>query len=78
MRRKKTSIALSAATVPLFVRSAANTVDAEKVGSRYDKGILKIALAKRAEAKPRQIKVTNGQNTLQDKGGDGLKSIFRD
>ncbi len=42
-----------------------NTVDAEKVEASYDKGILKISLAKRAEAKPRQIKVGNGEKTLQ-------------
>ena len=42
-----------------------NTVDTENVDASYDKGILKIALAKRAEAKPRQIKVGNGQKTLQ-------------
>lgn len=42
-----------------------NTVDTENVDASYDKGILKIALAKRAEAKPRQIKVGNGQQTLQ-------------
>jgi HSP20 family protein len=32
-------------------------VDAEKVSANYDKGILKISLAKKAEAKPKQIKV---------------------
>ena len=42
-----------------------NTVDAEKVEAGYDKGILKVTLAKRAEAKPKQIKVGNGQKTLQ-------------
>jgi|SRR6478609_4576169 len=42
-----------------------NTVDAEKVDAAYEKGILKITLAKRAEAKPRQIKVGVGQKTLQ-------------
>jgi HSP20 family protein len=42
-----------------------NTVDAEKVDAGYEKGILKITLAKRAEAKPRQIKVGIGQKTLQ-------------
>jgi HSP20 family protein len=42
-----------------------NTVDAENVNAGYDKGILKITLAKRAEAKPKQIKVGNGQKTLQ-------------
>ncbi|MBZ5505588.1 MAG: Hsp20/alpha crystallin family protein [Acidobacteriia bacterium] len=42
-----------------------NTVDAEKVEASYEKGILKITLAKRAEAKPRQIKVGSGEKTLQ-------------
>jgi HSP20 family protein len=42
-----------------------NTVDTEKVEADYDKGILKISLAKRAEAKPKQIKIGNGQKTLQ-------------
>jgi HSP20 family protein len=42
-----------------------NTVDAENVDAAYDKGVLKITLAKRAEAKPKQIKVGNGQKTLQ-------------
>ncbi len=42
-----------------------NTVDSDRVEAGYDKGILKITLAKRAEAKPKQIKVGNGQGTLQ-------------
>ncbi len=42
-----------------------NTVDSDQVEAGYDKGILKITLAKRAEAKPKQIKVGNGQSTLQ-------------
>lgn len=42
-----------------------NTVDPEKVEAAYDKGILKITLAKRAEAKPKQIKVGSTQKTLQ-------------
>jgi HSP20 family protein len=42
-----------------------NTVDTDKVEAGYEKGILKITLAKRAEAKPKQIKVGNGQKTLQ-------------
>jgi len=41
------------------------TVDSEKVEAGYDKGILKITLSKRAEAKPRQIKVATGEKTLQ-------------
>jgi HSP20 family protein len=40
-------------------------VDTDKVEAGYEKGILKITLAKRAEAKPKQIKVGNGQKTLQ-------------
>ncbi len=36
------------------------TVDSEKVSANYDKGVLKIALPKKAEAKPKQIKVNIG------------------
>ena len=34
-----------------------NTVDQESVQANYDKGVLKVKLAKKAEAKPKQIKV---------------------
>jgi len=45
-----------------------NTVDPEKVSANYDKGVLKIALAKKAEAKPKQIKVNVGsEKTLEAK-----------
>ena len=45
------------------------TVDAEKVSADYDKGVLKIKLAKKAEAKPKQIKVNVGsEKTLEAKG----------
>src|SRR5271168_1047497 len=45
------------------------TVDAEKVSANYDKGILKISLPKKAEAKPKQIKVNVGsEKTLEAKG----------
>ena len=37
-----------------------NTVDPEQVSADYDKGVLKIKLAKKAEAKPKQIKVNVG------------------
>ncbi|MGH9500056.1 MAG: Hsp20/alpha crystallin family protein [Terriglobales bacterium] len=45
------------------------TVDAEKVSAQYDKGVLKIKLAKKAEAKPKQIKIGVGnEKTLESKG----------
>ena len=44
------------------------TVDAEKVSANYEKGVLKIALPKKAEAKPKQIKVNVGsEKTLEGK-----------
>jgi HSP20 family protein len=45
-----------------------NTVNTEDVQAEYENGVLKIRLAKRAEAKPKQIKVNIGQ-----KGIDGKK-----
>jgi HSP20 family protein len=49
------------------------TVDAEHVSASYDKGVLKVALPKKAEAKPKQIKVNiasaNGGQTLEGKAG---------
>ena len=46
-----------------------NIVDTENVHASYDKGVLKVQLAKKAEAKPKQIKVnvTSGKN-LEGKG----------
>jgi HSP20 family protein len=37
-----------------------NTLDSEKVQANYENGVLKIEIAKRAEAKPKQIKVNIG------------------
>ena len=49
-----------------------NTVDSEQVQANYDKGVLKIRLAKKAEAKPKQIKVNvGGERTLEAKEGKG-------
>jgi HSP20 family protein len=46
-----------------------NTVDTENVSANYDKGVLKIKLAKKAEAKPKQIKVNvGGERALEGKG----------
>src|SRR5215472_13054939 len=46
-----------------------STVDGERVSANYDKGILKITLPKKAEAKPKQIKVNVGsEKALEGKG----------
>jgi HSP20 family protein len=46
-----------------------NSVNPEQVNAEYTNGVLTIALAKRAEAKPKQIKVNiGGQKTLESKG----------
>ena len=45
------------------------TVDTESVSANYEKGVLKVKLAKKAEAKPKQIKVNvGGEKTLEAKG----------
>jgi HSP20 family protein len=44
------------------------TVDTETVSADYKNGVLEIRLNKRAEAKPKQIKVNIGQKTLEGKG----------
>ena len=43
-----------------------NTVDTETVEANYEKGVLRINLAKKAEAKPKQIKVgtSTGAKTI--------------
>ena len=46
-----------------------NTVDTDSVSANYEKGVLKIKLAKKEEAKPKQIKVNVGSDrTLEGKG----------
>jgi HSP20 family protein len=42
------------------------TVDSEKVSANYDKGVLKITLPKKAEAKPKQIKVNVGSGKVEN------------
>ena len=50
-----------------------STVDSESVTANYDKGVLKIQLAKKSEAKPKQIKVNvgSGEKTLEGKQPKG-------
>jgi HSP20 family protein len=53
-----------------FVRTfqLPTTVDPEKVNANYDNGVLKITLAKKAEAKPKQIQVSvGGQKAIEAK-----------
>ena len=50
-----------------------NSVDPEQVSAHYNKGVLKIRIAKKAEAKPTQIKVNvDGEKTLEAKGAGKL------
>ena len=45
-----------------------STVDTESVSANYEKGVLKVQLAKKAEAKPKQIKVNvGGDKTVEGK-----------
>src|SRR5579872_319489 len=45
-----------------------SSVETENVQANYDKGVLEIRLAKKAEAKPKQIKVkVGGERTLEAK-----------
>jgi HSP20 family protein len=49
-----------------------STVNAEDINANYDNGVLHIRLAKRAEAKPKQIKVNlGGQKTIEGKKPEG-------
>jgi HSP20 family protein len=46
-----------------------SSVDPQQVSADYNQGVLKIKLAKKAEAKPKQIKVNvSGDKTLEAKG----------
>jgi HSP20 family protein len=42
-----------------------NTVNPESVKASYEAGVLRIELAKRAEAKPKQIKVEIGRGQIE-------------
>jgi HSP20 family protein len=43
-----------------------SSVDPAQISAHYDKGVLKIRLAKKAEAKPKQIKVNVGSEKVLD------------
>jgi HSP20 family protein len=45
------------------------TVDTDSVSANYEKGVLKVKLAKKAEAKPKQIKVNVGGEKILDAKG---------
>ena len=60
-RRRRTFVASSGSTEASPARSLYPVpVDSGQVTAHYDKGVLKIHLAKKAEAKPKQIKVNVG------------------
>ncbi len=48
-----------------------NTVSTDDIQANYENGVLKIRLAKRAEAKPKQIKVNIGQKSVEGKKPEG-------
>jgi len=48
-----------------------NTVSTDDIQAGYDHGVLKVRLAKRAEAKPKQIKVNVGQKPIEGKKPEG-------
>ena len=48
-----------------------SSVDSGQVSAHYDKGVLKISLAKKAEAKPKQIKVSVGSEKVLEAKAQG-------
>jgi HSP20 family protein len=50
------------------------TVDHENIQADYDKGVLKVKLAKKAEAKPKQIKVNVGSGKVNAASEQTLES----
>jgi HSP20 family protein len=51
-----------------------NTVNAESVKASYEAGVLRVELEKRAEAKPKQIKVQVGGAQALDAGKKDVKT----
>src|SRR5207237_7397978 len=56
-----------------FIRSFTlpNTMDSDSISADYDKGVMTIGLAKKAEAKPKQIKVNVGSHKMLEGKGAG-------
>jgi HSP20 family protein len=48
-----------------------SSVDPEQVSAHYDQGVLKISLPKKAEAKPKQIKVNVGREKILEAQAHG-------
>lgn len=51
-----------------------NTLDTDKVNASYENGVLRIELNKRAEAKPKQVKVNVGSGKTLGKTVEGSRS----
>lgn len=63
----------------MFTRSFTlpSSVDTGQVSADYNQGVLKIKVAKKAEAKPKQIKVNvGGEKTLEAKGPAGPRETI--
>jgi HSP20 family protein len=54
--------------------SLPTTVDTENVKAEYDPGVLKLELNKRAEAKPKRIKIGVGSATSEKRPVEAAKS----
>ncbi|MGZ4827058.1 MAG: Hsp20/alpha crystallin family protein [Terriglobales bacterium] len=59
-----------------FQRSIAlpNSVDPNSANASYDNGVLRIQFARRAEAKPREIKVGQGQSQMKSATSEKTKA----
>jgi len=59
-----------------FVRSFTlpQTVDPDTIKAAYDNGVLKISIAKKAEAKPKQIKVEVGSASTPTRQVEGISA----
>ena len=57
---------------PAFLFDLDGTLVPNQIQANYEKGVLRITVAKRADAKPKQIKVNvGGERTLEGKEAKG-------